>query len=58
LKTTRRRNGLGLPELSVWYFLGIVWIVNFEAVVIDWETAQRRAAFGERATLTGAGKDI
>jgi hypothetical protein len=35
-----------------------VWIVNFEAVVIDWETAQRRAAFGERATLTGAGKDM
>jgi hypothetical protein len=23
-------------------------------VVVDWETAQRRAALGERATLTGA----
>jgi len=33
-------------------------MVNFEVVVVDWETAQRRAALGERATLTGAENDI
>jgi hypothetical protein len=49
-------NQIGLPELSLRNFLGIVWIVNFEAIV-DWEMAQRRVALGERATLTGAGKD-
>jgi hypothetical protein len=44
--------------LSFGYFLGIVCIVNFEVVVVDWEIAQRRAVLGERATLTGAGSKI
>jgi hypothetical protein len=30
-------------------------MVNLEAAVVDWEIAQRRAALGERTTLTGAG---
>lgn len=48
---------VGLPELSSRNFLGIVWIVNFEGIVVDWEIAQRRVALGERATLTGARND-
>jgi hypothetical protein len=38
--------------------LGIVWIVNLEVAVVDWDTAQRREALGERATLTGAGNKM
>jgi hypothetical protein len=41
--------------LSIRNFLGIVWIVNFEGIIVDWEIAQRRVALGERATLRGAG---
>ena len=48
-------NRVGLPELSIRNFLGIVWIVNFEGIIVDWEIAQRRVALGERATLRGAG---
>ena len=59
LDTYRRSgNGVGLPELSVRNVLGIVWIVNFEAIIVDWEIAQRRVALGERATLTGAGNKV
>ena len=38
--------------------MGIVWTVNFEGIVVDWEIAQRRVALGERATLTGAGNKM
>ena len=57
-ETERRGDRLGLPGLSFRYFLGIVWIVNFEVVEVDWEIAQTRAVLGERATLTGAGNEV
>lgn len=51
-------NVVGLPELSIRNFLGIVWIVNFEGIIVDWEIAQSRVALGERATLTGARNEM
>jgi hypothetical protein len=59
LETYRRsENGVDLPGLTLWNFLGIEWIVSFEGIIVDCEIAQRRVALGERATLTGAGNKM